>query len=282
MRSARGVALLLLAVALGLGTLADRIPARTIPRREGRFVVSADLHVHSFLGDGAIGPWNLPREARRRGLDAIAITNHNRTFAARLGHWLSPLLGGPVVLRAEEVTHPGHHLIALGIDHPVEWRTSSTAIIDAIHAQGGLAIAAHPEPAYWQGFGPQALARLDGAERLHPLIFHRPHGREELAEFAARAGPYRDRPLAAIGSSDFHTMAVLGQCRTFVFAREVSEAGIVEAIREGRTAAYADGDVPPAFVSVPPPARRGWGGVLGWLGVMGLLLAPRRRSATSS
>jgi hypothetical protein len=259
-----------------LGMMADRIADRPPPRHLGRFVVSADLHVHSFLGDGAIAPWNLLREARRRGLHAIAITNHNQVFASRLGRWLSRKLGGPIVLLAEEVTHPGHHLIALGIQQPVDWTRESSEIIDAIHAQGGLAIAAHPELAYWQGFGPEALGKLDGAELLHPLIFHRPTGRAELAEFAERAAPHRTRPLAAIGSSDFHSMAVLGECRTFVLAREVSEAGILEAIREGRTIAFADGRVPPEWASVPPRPARGLGGVLGWLGLLGLLLVRRR------
>jgi predicted metal-dependent phosphoesterase TrpH len=279
---ARRAAVLLLAAGLVLGLVADRVPDQAPPRWQGRYVVSADLHVHSFLGDGAIPPWALLREARRRGLHAIAITNHNQVFASRLGRWLSRLMGGPIVLTAEEVTHPGHHLIALGIQRPVDWRGSSNAIIDAIHAQGGLAIAAHPQEAYWGSFDAQAMARLDGAERLHPLIFHLPTGRAELAGFAARAAPHRDRPLAAIGSSDFHTFAVLGQCRTFVFAREVSEAGILEAIREGRTEAYAEGDVPPSYAAVPPPPRRGLGGILGWLGLLGLLVLPAGRSRGTS
>ena len=131
---------------------------------------------------------------------------------------------------------------------------------------------AHPERAYWDSFGPEALRKLDGAERLHPMIFHHPQGRAELATFAERASLHRARPLAGVGSSDFHSMVVLGRCRTFVFAREVSEAGILEAIREGQTMAFADGDVPPEWAAVPPPPKLGLGGVLGWLGLLGLLL----------
>jgi len=268
----------LLAVALALGALGDHVPDAPPVRSDGRFVIQADLHVHSFLGDGALGPWSLLREARRRGLHAIAITNHNQMFASRLGGWLSRIFGGAIVIPAEEATNPGHHLIALGIQRPVDWTRSATKIIDAIHAQGGLAIAAHPERAYWGGFTPEDLDHLDGAERLHPLIFHRPHGREDLATFSRLAAARRGRPLPEIGSSDFHTFAVLGQCRTFVFAKEVSEAGILEAIREGRTRAYTDGDPLPEGVTVPAPPRRNVGGALGWLALLMLLLVGGRRN----
>ena len=275
---ARRAALALLTLGLLLGALADRLPERAPRRWRGRFVLAADLHVHSFLGDGAIGPWNLGREARRRGLDVVAITNHNQVFASRLGRWLSRRLGGAMILSGEEVTHPGHHLIAVGIERAVGWEAPAGEIIDAIHAGGGLAIAAHPERAYWPAFGPRELAGLDGSERFHPSIFRRPSGRDELAAFATRAAA-RPRPLAEIGSSDFHALALLGECRTFVFAREVSEAGVLEALREGQTVAYAEGDPVPEFASVPPLPTVGAGAILFWLGLVAwLLLAPPLRS----
>jgi hypothetical protein len=50
--------------------------------------------------------------------------------------------------------------------------------------------------------------------------------------FAARA------PLAAIGSSDFHGLGPMGLCRTYVFVTEVSERGILDAVRARRTVVY--------------------------------------------
>jgi hypothetical protein len=41
--------------------------------------------------------------------------------------------------------------------------------------------------------------------------------------------------VAAIGSSDFHTSGPMGLCRTFLLVRERSQAGVIEAIRDGRT-----------------------------------------------
>jgi len=266
------VSLAVLGLGLVTGALADRVPDRAPAQWQGRQVVVADLHVHSFLGDGAIAPWNLGREARRRGLDAIAITNHNQIFASRFGRWLSRRLDGAMILTGEEVTNPGHHVVAVGIDRTVGWDGSAAEIIDAIHAGGGVAIAAHPERVYWPAFDARALTALDGVERFHPSIYVRPTGRQELAAFARSAAGVRSRPLAEIGSSDFHALALLGECRTFVLARESSEAGVLEAIREGQTVAHAAGDPVPAFASVPAEPRLGAGAVLVWLGLLGWLL----------
>jgi predicted metal-dependent phosphoesterase TrpH len=270
---ARGLGWGLLGVGLALGAWADWIPTTTPPRRDdGRLILAVDFHVHSALGDGAIGPWNLGREARRRGLDAIAITNHNQVFASRLGAWLSRHIGGALIMSGQEITHPSHHLAAVGITRVVDWNLPDTAIVAAVHAQGGIAIAAHPVKPYWPYFSEGALRTIDGTEVTHPIIYQSPERRDELAGFHARAARLRDRPLAAIGSSDFHTVDRLGRCRTYVFARELSQAAILDAVREGQTVAFAEGDPPPAHArpQTPPTVRPG--GVATWIGLLVLLL----------
>ncbi|HEX6739113.1 MAG TPA: hypothetical protein VF310_12615, partial [Vicinamibacteria bacterium] len=215
--NARGASLLLVLAGLAVGTIEDRHLPPPLGRRGGYEVIAADFHVHSFFGDGALAPWDLAGEARRRGLSAFALTNHNRVGAAHLARWLSRRRGGPIVLVGEEVTHPGHHLIAVGIETVIPPSDSAAETIDLIHAQGGVAIAAHPHARFWPDLDDAALARLDGAERAHPLIFARVHEAHELGEFWDRAAA-RGRRLAPIGSSDFHATQGLGLCRTYVFA----------------------------------------------------------------
>jgi len=43
--------------------------------------------------------------------------------------------------------------------------------------------------------------------------------------------------VSPIGSSDIHVTPALGSCRTFLFVRERSIAGVLESIRAGRTVA---------------------------------------------
>ena len=59
-------------------------------RAGDQFVLAGDFHVHAFVGDGGVAPWELGREAARRGLDVIAVTNHNQLLAARLTRCGSP------------------------------------------------------------------------------------------------------------------------------------------------------------------------------------------------
>ena len=204
----------------------------------GYHVVAADFHVHAFPGDGALPPWELAREASRRGLHAVVVSNHNQTLAARLGEtlpgWVFPV-AGPLVLPAQEVTTPRFHLIAAGIRETIDWRLPEDEMIRAIHAQGGVVIAAHPVEQSWRG-SDALLASVDGIEVAHPLTSTLDTGRAELDAFYARAR--RLNPDAApIGSSDFHMVAPLGACRTYVFAESVTPEGVLEAIRAGRTVA---------------------------------------------
>jgi hypothetical protein len=289
------LALLVVGVALDVIT-GETVPARPSapPRRGGYFVMAVDFHVHSFLGDGALFPWLLVCEARRRGLDAIALTNHNRTWPARLARWLSRGAAGPLILVGEEVTARGFHIAAVGVERPVDWTHSAADAIAAIHAQGGIAIAAHPARKFWPAFDPATLRQLDGAEVAHPDIYQKPLAGGELAAFFARARLYQPR-LAAIGSSDFHVVGSPGLCRTYVFAREPSQRGILDAVRAGRTVVYDRDGQPrgdPALFSLLPANQRaqedagiGAGAAprasaeswLVWLGLLGLVLAGRGR-----
>src|SRR5918993_514770 len=78
MTAARFAGIALIASAVAAGTLLDVRRPRQIPRHGEYSVLQADFHVHAALGDGGVAPWELRREAERRGLDVIAVTNHNQ------------------------------------------------------------------------------------------------------------------------------------------------------------------------------------------------------------
>ncbi|MBA3949253.1 MAG: CehA/McbA family metallohydrolase, partial [Acidobacteria bacterium] len=201
----------------------------------GYHVIAADVHVHAFPGDGALPPWELAREAARRGLHAIVVSNHNQTFAARLGG--AALEGSrlPIVIPAQEITTPRFHLIAAGINRTIDWRLPELDIVRAVHAQGGVVIAAHPVDQSWKG-SDAMLAAIDAAEVAHPLTGMLETGRDELTAFFQRARAVNPG-IAPIGSSDFHMVAPLGVCRTYVFAAHATRDGVLDAIRAGRTVA---------------------------------------------
>jgi predicted metal-dependent phosphoesterase TrpH len=212
-------------------------PALHEPVRAGGYwVLAVDFHVHGFPGDGALAPGLLRDEAARAGLDAFVLTNHNGVATARAARRLAAGTPGPIVIVGQEITARGFHIAAAGLEAPVDWTHGAAAAIRAVHAQGGVAIAAHPGRDYRQGWDDDAVALLDGYERAHPSM-RDPDTGVDLAAFAARVSATRPN-AARIGSSDFHSKSGSpGACRTWVLARERSAAGIIAAVREGRTVA---------------------------------------------
>jgi predicted metal-dependent phosphoesterase TrpH len=228
------VSVVLLTLAIAAGTLADRPRAHPTVTIGGYRVLAADFHTHSSMwSDGALTPWGLVLEAQRHGLDAIAITGHNEVIDGHIGRWFSRIVGGPTVLVGEEIlSEPDYHVIAAGITGRVSFQQSAASAIDAVHRQGGIAIAAHPGRTASRGYDEAAIQRLDGAEICHPMIYALDDGQRQLEQFSARA------PLAAIGSSDFHGIGPMGLCRTFVFASDQGEQAILDAVRARRTVVY--------------------------------------------
>jgi hypothetical protein len=291
MIGARGIAWGVVMASIALGMEREAVPARA-PATDGAYtILTADFHVHSFPGDGGLAPWDITAEARRRGLDVVALTNHNNLYSWRLAQPLASRTEGVMVLPGIELTSIGYHMAAVAVETPVAWRQSPAAAAAAIHAQGGIAIAAHPaSPARSRLDDPDALDALDGFEAASSdgTI-------SGVAAFARRALTRRPS-LAAIGASDFHYFAPLGVCRTFVFVTERSPAGVLEAVRRGRTVACdgrGDTSGPTELAAaVTAECRRlatapaaGWGWIDGvstcgaWLGLVALVaLGARERS----
>jgi hypothetical protein len=236
MTASRVIAGAALACGIVAGTVLDhRALAASASRADD--ILEVDLHVHAFPGDGSMPRWELQREAARRGLDAIVITNHNQVFAPRFGDFVET--SHVIVIPGEEITTPAFHLVAAGIRAYVDWRLPLGDAIAAIHRQGGVAIAAHPVKESWYPRDEDSLRMLDGMEVAHPRMYFAPRSRHEFAGLFARARSVKPA-IAPIGSSDGHATPGLGACRTYVFVTERTERGVLDAIRRGHTVA-ADG-----------------------------------------
>jgi hypothetical protein len=279
----RAAAACMLALGIGVGTAADDVPRRTPIRSGADWLLACDFHVHAFPGDGSLTPFSLRDEAARAGIDVIAITNHNQFAAARLIRWLPADPGAPILIPGEEITHPDYHLIAVGIDRRIAAGPPVAELARAIHDAGGVAIAAHPSRAF-RGYDERALAAVDGVEVAR--ADNREQDRRDYVaafEHARRLNPH----VAPIGSSDMHNSLGLGSSRTFVFARERTPAGVLDAIRAGRTVAeddrgqmFGNPDLVARVRAAAPPGRgdphrwaRRLAIVMAFIGVAGLVVA---------
>jgi hypothetical protein len=105
-----------------------------------------DLHSHTVHSDGSLTVDERLRGAVERGLDFIAITDHNTVSHHReLDAWRDRI----VPLRGSEVTTFHGHMNVFGLSSPIDWRPErrgggAKGIVEQAHRQGALISINHP------------------------------------------------------------------------------------------------------------------------------------------
>jgi predicted metal-dependent phosphoesterase TrpH len=201
----------------------------------------ADLHLHTLYSDGTARLVDLLGWIEHRtDLDLVAITDHDRidgaARAAALhaeGDYHFELVVG------EEVTTRSGHVVGLFLTERVPPFRSVAETVERIHAQGGLAVAAHPLGiALSLGSGslrrlqsdPRSERHLDAVELLNPSLGGRLRHRA-LADLNAA-----ELHLPGLGSSDAHVLETVGSAWTSFDGttanafREALAAGAVEPV----------------------------------------------------
>ena len=123
-------------------------------------MMQLDLHCHTEASfDSRMTVDKIADVARARGLDAIAITDHN-TFAVARDLPQEQL--GLHFIRGIEIGTDRGDVLGLFLEAEITTRDFCKAV-DAIHEQGGLAILAHPFK-WTQRVAEDTLERIDGIE----------------------------------------------------------------------------------------------------------------------
>jgi hypothetical protein len=253
---------------VALATLALLL-AFVAPASAGRWV-AGDLHVHTcFSHDVWCGPGddNTPQEdfytygrtvdqtfaiARSRGLDYLAITDHNDIRSQT-----APGFGGYGVLAI-----PGYensidgHAQMLGATRLYDNGDKSPAAIrtleDELHADGGVFQANHPYDPRW---GYSYDVPVDTIEVWNlPWYYQPPLPAASDNEWALRWWEsWLDRGfhIGATGGSDSHWLTTTaaqgpGQPTTWIHVDSLTAAGVLRGLKAGHT-----------FVSAEPPAYGG-------------------------
>lgn len=197
-----------------------------------------DFHSHTVHSDGYNTVEEYADACRRLGLDFLAITDHNtwshfEEIAAR------PAGEAPLLIPGEEVTTFWGHANVWGAGGWVDFRCTDDAgmqrILESVHERGGLFSPNHPKRGWpWEfrdvrGF--HAVEAWQGAWRFYNV--------ESLAfwEQRLRAG----ERVTAVGGSDCHAIPpavrlhpwTLGNPCTWVYATDLDEASVLDAVRAG-------------------------------------------------
>lgn len=189
-----------------------------------------DLHNHTrWSFDCSMDPAKVLRVAKSRGIDAIAITDHDEIEGAREAQKLS---GGDIlVIVGEEIDTRAGDVLGLFLKERILEEDPIQAI-RAIHDQGGLAILAHPFTKT-KSVDDDVARALDGCEGFnarHSIVpaIEGTDPEPRIASFA------KDYDLSLTAGSDAHFYRELGRARTIVSATTLDEAK--EQIRRGNTA----------------------------------------------
>lgn len=217
-----------------------------------------DLQAHTHHSDGKGSLATLIATAHARGLDFLAVTDHNtishvREFAQHAplspmgrgdgGEGESPLL----LIPAEEVTTYRGHMNVWGLREWLDFRCRDVEtmqkIIAEAHRRGCLASVNHPK----QGGPPWEYGSDLDFDCIE--VWQAPWPHHNLESFSWWESLLQgERRIVAVGGSDYHQPAqviqenphLLGQPTTWVYAPALSVDAILDGIRRGHVCISAD------------------------------------------
>jgi predicted metal-dependent phosphoesterase TrpH len=180
-----------------------------------------DLHVHTTGStDAFIEPDELPLILKERGLDGVAITNHDAFTEVTSSE--------TIVVPGIEVSTRQGHIIGLGVSGPIAKGSTADETISMIHRAGGVAIVPHPFDPISPCVNPLKLrSRPEAIEAINSDALFFPLNTAFAKRMADRLG------LPMVAGSDSHIPETVGDAYTLIDTNSKSVADILNAIRAG-------------------------------------------------
>lgn len=199
-----------------------------------------DLHVHTrnYSGCSNINAWDLIEQARHVGLDGLVLAEHGILWREEK---LAPLRDEAanhdlVILAGQEVTcvDAGRRqdFLVFGMNESMGTSPSPQELIERVHDQGGVVVAAHPFKPSRLGTGYHGAGddiydlEIDAVELYHPD--HNQAAREKVRAAADALG------IPVTGGSDAHEIYDLGANATRFQVRLNTIEDLIAEIRAGR------------------------------------------------
>ena len=186
--------------------------------------VKADLHVHTtYSNDSVISAKELIFYAKKSGLNAVAVTDHNKIEGALKIAQQTDFL----VIPGIEVSSKHGHIIGLDVNTLIPRGLSVDETVNRIHEAGGIAIACHPFAMLKGSIGKYISDKFDAIETINASAFPFERATNQANQVAERL------KLPKVGGTDAHYGPVIGQAYTLIDSEPNVEA-IVKAITNGR------------------------------------------------
>jgi hypothetical protein len=170
-----------------------------------------DLHVHSsHSGDSKNRIEEVLDACVRKGLSGVAIVDHNSLEGSRYA--LSLKREDILIIPGMEISSAKGHILAYNVQEEVPRELDAAETIDLIHAQGGIAVAAHPYR-MWSGIGEEVVLAND----FDAIEIHNGRSTHNHNNLAANLAVNMCRPFTA--GSDSHEPSTVGKAY-FVSSRD--------------------------------------------------------------
>ena len=186
--------------------------------------VKADLHVHTtYSSDSIITPADLVFYAKKRGLTAVAVTDHNQVEGAKK----IARETGFLIIPGTEVSSRDGHIVGLNVNEVIPRGLSADETVDRIHRAGGVAIACHPYALFKGSIGQHVTAKFDAVETINASSFPFRSASSKAEKLAERFS------LPRVAGTDAHYGPVIG-CAYTVIDSELNLESILGSIIKGR------------------------------------------------
>jgi len=185
--------------------------------------VKIDMHIHTcYSSDSSITPEELVLYAKKRGLDGVAITDHDRLDGALKIAADTDFLIVPGI----EVSSSDGHIVGLNVARQVPRDLSATETVSRIHDAGGIAVACHPAGLFKGSLRKHANSSFDAVEVVNSSEIPFGYSVKHSLRIATLLGKPR------VAGSDAHYGPEIGCAYTVVNA-EPNVNDVIRAISRG-------------------------------------------------
>jgi len=192
--------------------------------------IHADLHVHTtYSNDSFITPKDLIYYAKKNGLNAVAVTDHDYLAGAiKIAKEVKDFL----VIPGMEVSSSEGHIVALNIKESIPRDLTAVKTIERIHKAGGVAIACHPY-VYFKGCLRNAVcSAFDAIEVINARAFP---FQSSVKKARAAAEKFK---LSQVAGTDAHYGPQIGYSYTSITVEELTVEAVAKAIVYGHCQAH--------------------------------------------
>ena len=220
----------------------------SVAHKSGAEMLLCDFHIHTTYSDGKLSVPDVVDLYGRNGFDCICITDHvadPRRLIGKLVKLSNLTLNtnqfqeyfevlererkrawrkyGMIVMTGAEFNKDGYtskssaHLLGIDLKAPINPALDLPETIEAIHDQGGLAVASHPH-VFKSEWGKNTLFLWDNQEQFAPLL-----DAWEIANRNDIFNPVGLKKLPFLANSDFHKPKHLYSWKTLLHCHRNAE-----------------------------------------------------------